>query len=550
MVLDLSDLPNGIERVNFSSDFRAAHNAYLVNADYTYGLALSNDVPQLGIAGGNTAGGNHRLYSLADPRAPQLLSVSAAGYAHDLASVPIGDARKNSQCVNAQAAARCQVLSDFNENTVDVWDITNPSAPQLLSSQQYTNFGYVHSGWWTEDGRYLLVHDELDERDHGLNTTVRVFDLANLLAPVLAGSWVGPTRAIDHNGYVKGNRYYVSNYSEGLTVLDLTDPTAPTRVGYFDTFAGSSVTNFVGAWGVYPFFASGTIAVGDINSGLYLLRNETLGSAAGSFAIANAALAGTEGETLSVTVNRSAGAGAVSVDLEMLAATATAADATLAATTLNWAAGETQPKTAALTLTGDAVSEGLELLLLRLKSPRGGATIAYPDTTAVSIAEPGATTRIRLLDYALAIDDARGKALVTVTRHGSAGGEARVSFRTLTGGTHGGVTPAQGELVWANGEAGGKVASVELNPATLGGGQSATIQMEFSNAVNASLEAADGSPVLVVPLTVTVSDSGSPSAPPPSAPPPPSGSGGGGGTFSLLALLVLGALLARRRRFV
>jgi MYXO-CTERM domain-containing protein len=475
--------------------------------------------------------------------------VSATGYAHDLASFPVGDARKTSQCVNAQAHARCQVLSDFNENTVDVWDITNPAAPEMLSSQPYANASYVHSGWWTEDGRYLLVHDELDERNHGLNTTVRVFDLANLLAPTFAGSWVGPTRAIDHNGYVKGNRYYISNYSEGLTVLDLTDPRQPARVGYFDTFPASSETNFVGAWGVYPFFASGTIAVGDINSGLYLLRNETLAPAAGSFAMANAALAGAEGDTVNVTVNRSGGEGTVAVEIEMLAATATAPDVVLGSTTLVWADGDTQPKTAALSLATDGVSEGLELLLLRLKRPLGaGATIAYPDTTAVSIADLGATTRVRLLDYAPAIDDARGKALVTATRHGSAGGEARVSFRTLTSGTHGGVTPAQGELVWADGEAGGKIATVVFDPATLLGGQSGTIQMEFSNAVNGSLEASDGSSVLVLPLTVTVSDSSAPPVAPPPQPPASSGGDGGGGSFSVLALLALGLLLARRRR--
>jgi MYXO-CTERM domain-containing protein len=195
------------------------------------------------------------------------------------------------------------------------------------------------------------------------------------------------------------------------------------------------------------------------------------------------------------------------------------------------------------------VSEGLELLLLRLKRPLGaGATIAYPDTTAVSIADLGATTRVRLLDYAPAIDDARGKALVTATRHGSAGGEARVSFRTLTSGTHGGVTPAQGELVWADGEAGGKIATVVFDPATLLGGQSGTIQMEFSNAVNGSLEASDGSSVLVLPLTVTVSDSSAPPVAPPPQPPASSGGDGGGGSFSVLALLALGLLLARRRR--
>ena len=36
-------------------------------------------------------------------------------------------------------------MSDFNENTVDTWDVTNPQVPQLLSSVTYPNASYVHS---------------------------------------------------------------------------------------------------------------------------------------------------------------------------------------------------------------------------------------------------------------------------------------------------------------------------------------------------------------------------------------------------------------------
>ena len=210
------------------------------------------------------------------------------------------------------------MLTDFNENTLDIWDVTDPNSPQLLASQPYPNASYAHSGWWSEDGRYVFVQDELDERDFGLNTTIRVFDMADLRAPVLAGSWVGPTRAIDHNGYVKGNRYYISNYSEGLTVLDLTNPARRRASASSTRSPPSAETGFVGAWGVYPFFASGVVAVGDINSGLYLLRNETLATPRGAFSVASAKLSGTEGQALAINVNRSAGSGAVSVRLDVL----------------------------------------------------------------------------------------------------------------------------------------------------------------------------------------------------------------------------------------
>jgi choice-of-anchor B domain-containing protein len=549
IVLDLSALPNGVARVNTNSDFRAAHNAYLVNADYSYGLAQSTDAPTLGIAGAGINGGNYRLYSLQDPRVPQLVRVSASGYAHDLASYAVADARKNTQCFNAASRPVCEVLSDFNENTVDVWDISDPAAPQLLSSQPYANASYVHSGWWTEDGRYLLVHDELDEQNLGLNTTVRIFDLANLRAPSLAATWSGPTRAIDHNGYVKGNRYYISNYSEGLTVLDLTDPRAPARIGYFDTFPTNSNPGFVGAWGVYPFFASGTIAVGDINTGLYLLRNETLGTPAGSFSMGSASLAGIEGQTLNLSVGRTSGTDAVSVDLEVLHATASPNDANLASTTLNWAAGDTQPKTAALSLTSDGQNEDLEMLLVRLRNPQGGATIGYPDTTIVTLGDTNATSRLRILDTAPVIDEARGKAYVGINRLGSASGEVRLSYRTLTGGTYGGVTATQGEFVWPDGDSTAKLATLTLNPATLSGGQSGQFQVEFFNPINAALENAGGTGVTTLPLTLTVNDNASAPNPPPPTPPTSSG-GGGGGAVSILMLALLGSILAARRRYV
>jgi choice-of-anchor B domain-containing protein len=551
LILDLSGLPNSVQALGPSSDHRSAHNVYMINADYTFGLAQTSDGVQLGIAGSNLNTGNFRLYSLAaNPRSPQLLSVANFGYAHDLSSFAVKDARKNTQCVNAQSQPQCQVLSDFNENTVDIWDITNPGSPQRLASQPYPNAAYVHSGWWTEDGRYLLVHDELDEQNFSLNTTIRVFDLADLRAPVLAGSWVGPTRAIDHNGYVRGNRYYVANYSEGLTVLDITDPRNPTRIGFFDTFPASAQMGFVGAWAAYPFYPSGAIAIGDINSGLYIVRNEALATPRGSFVMANAALGGTEGQALSINVNRNGGStGAVTVDLEVLYATAGATDASIGSTTLSWADGDAAAKSATVNLAADAQAEGLELLMVRLRNPQGGATIGYPETTHVSIAESGSSTTLRLLDHAPAINETRAKALITLTRHGSANGEARASYRTIAGGTYNGVTATQGELVWADGDASGKVVTVQLNPATLSPGQSGTFQMEFFNAVNASLES-NGQTIAVLPLTVTVNDPATvtPPPPPPPQPPaaPPASSGGGGGAHHLWLSLLLGLLAAMR----
>jgi choice-of-anchor B domain-containing protein len=547
IILDLSALPNGVERVNFAADFRAAHNIYLVDADYSFGLPLGNAPPQLSVAGAGVNGGNYRLYSLAQPRAPQLLRVSTTGYAHDTSSFVVADQRKATQCADA-TAPRCQAFADFNENTVDIWDVTNAAAPTLLARQSYPNASYVHSGWWTEDGRFLLVHDELDEMNAGLNTTVRVLDMANLRAPVLAGSWTGPTRAIDHNGFVKGNRYYVANYAEGLTVLDLTDPRAPARLGYFDTFPTSSQPAFVGAWGVYPFFASGTLAVADINSGLYLLRNETLDSVYGTLSMARATLNANEGQTIQVAVQRSGGThGAASVQLELLHATTDAGDAELSTTQVNWADGDGGDKTATLTLANDALAEDMDLLMVRLKNPQGGATLNYPDTSFVYLTEGGKAPRIHLLDATVGVDQRRGKAIVTVLRTESLAGTARISYRTLPNTGFSGFTPQQGELVWLPGDAAAKIVSVDLNTAALPAGQSGTFQVEFFAPSGADLEA-NGSVATTTLANVTVNNTDV--APPPAGQPTPSVSPapkrGGGGAMDLWLLVFLNLAVGTR----
>ena len=52
-----------------------------------------------------------------------------------------------------------------------------------------------------------------------------------------------------------------------------------TEVGFFDTYPASNSNSFNGAWSVYPYFASGSIIISDIESGLFVVKkNAFLGS--------------------------------------------------------------------------------------------------------------------------------------------------------------------------------------------------------------------------------------------------------------------------------
>ena len=441
-VIDMRDLPHSVNRISYSSDFLAAHNVYASNTDFTTGLSVTGATPTLIIAGSSIGGGLFRSYSLADPASPTFLVMptgSNSDYMHDAASMIITDARKDTQCVNA--ADYCEVLFDFNESTVDLWDITQPANPVRLSRTPYNNASYVHSGWVSEDQQYLFVQDELDEQRLGLQTTLRAFSIANLASPQTSGDWEGPTTAIDHNGFVRGNRYYMSNYSRGLTILDISDPQNPAPAGRLDTYPFSDNANFVGAWGAYPFFPSGNIAVSDIDSGLYMVADRTLDVPEGSLRFAATSFSASEGQPAAVVVDRVGSAsGAVSVRWEAIPATADAADVQFAGTgprlsgSIAWADGDSASKTINLDFIDDGSAEGLELLLLKLYAPSGGATLSAPNIAGVYASDPADAPRIGFDREAIAIGERGfGKAVVVLQRRGSAAGAVSVDYAVSNG---------------------------------------------------------------------------------------------------------------------
>ncbi len=388
LIIDLSNLPTSAQVISTDRTDLSAHNVYLSNVDYSTGVSLSGASPYLHIAGSNKNGGAYNTYSLSNPAS--LTSVfkpsdaTRGDYSHDLSSMIIHDSRKDTQCVNG--GQNCEVFFDFNENNFQLWDKTDNSDPQRLSQTTYTNAQYVHSGWYTEDKLVVIVHDELDEQRVGLNTTVRFFEINDLRSPNLISTWTGPTRAIDHNGFVRGNRYYMSNYERGLTVLDITNPASPFEVGFFDTYPINDSASFNGAWGVYPFLPSGTILVSDINSGLYILKDNTLNSTNGSFKFGASSYAATEGDTITVTVERVNGnLDDVQIGWELTPGSADNRDYVEASGVLQWSDTETGAKTINISTNSDSANEVTEEFFIRLFDPRNGATLAVPNLSRISI---------------------------------------------------------------------------------------------------------------------------------------------------------------------
>lgn len=273
-VFDLTRLRNvNNAPVTFTPDahydgFGSAHNivinekngfAYAVGTREAY--STQTPVPLL-------FNGGPYIVNIENPTSPFFVSgYGLVGYTHD------------AQVVNYSGPDQDHVGKELyigsNANEVVILDITNKNSVQIISTVQYTNVAYSHQGWFTEDQRFFLMGDEIDELNFGFNTRTVVFDFTDLDNPFQSFDYFGPTPAIDHNGYVRGDKYYLANYTAGMRVIDISDIDNQNlvEVGFFDTHPESDDVSFNGAWSLYPYFASGNIVISDMNRGLFVVKD-------------------------------------------------------------------------------------------------------------------------------------------------------------------------------------------------------------------------------------------------------------------------------------
>ncbi|MDG1284847.1 MAG: choice-of-anchor B family protein [Flavobacteriaceae bacterium] len=241
------------------TEFGSAHNIFInETSGYAYVVGTNRSGPFSGGA---------LFINIQNPTSPVSEGgFAAGGYSHDVQVItytgPDNDHTGK------------EILVGSNEDEVVIADVSDKANPFIISTLTYPNTSYTHQGWFTEDLNYFIVGDELDERDFGNNTRTLVFDLRDLDNPLFDFDYLGPTTAIDHNGYPNGNDYFLANYRAGVRVLDLSQigSGSLTEIGFFDTYPENDNAAFNGVWNVYPFFTSGNIVISDIERGLFIIR--------------------------------------------------------------------------------------------------------------------------------------------------------------------------------------------------------------------------------------------------------------------------------------
>jgi len=259
-IFDLTRLRNVIEPpVIFTND------AHFSNFGNAHNIVINEDTGFAYAVGTGTCSGGLHMIDISTPASPiDAGCFSADGYTHDAQCViyngPDVDHVGNEICFNS------------NEDTLTIVDVTNKNAPIQLSRTGYDNSQYTHQGWLTEDQRYYMMNDELDETNNGHNTKTYIWDLIDLDSPQLKGFYNGPKESIDHNLYIKGNYAYLTNYTSGLSIVDITDIGNNNfqEVANFDGYPSSDAAGFQGGWSNYPYFESGNVIMSDIQGGLFI----------------------------------------------------------------------------------------------------------------------------------------------------------------------------------------------------------------------------------------------------------------------------------------
>lgn len=177
-------------------------------------------------------------------------------------------------------------------------DLTKPSTPVFTGRTVYPSEadGDAHSAQYDEGRKLLFTADEDFCKASGAGIEkgfgyMRVYDFSKPSAPKQIGSYRTPNSLgtddqaagdfVIHNNFLLGTDVYSSWYTDGVRVVDVSDPRAPKEVANFVPPATSNpvkpsqrgvLTNTTQVWGVVVDEATGLVYASDMNSGLWILK--------------------------------------------------------------------------------------------------------------------------------------------------------------------------------------------------------------------------------------------------------------------------------------
>jgi hypothetical protein len=281
-------------------EFEVEHRADL-GRTFAYVTVPTSRYPDTETASGyrdDDGDGDFRLIDITNPEDPSQVS--------DWGIQDIGGPFSTGQGCDADANyghgaepsadGRLVFLSYWDSGFVRL-DLTDPSVPVFEGRTVYpaNADGDAHSSQWDEDRELLFGADEdfCKTSGPGIETGygyMRIYDYSNPGSPTQIGEYRTPNSMgtqdpaagdfVIHNNFLVGTDVYSSWYTDGVRVIDASDPVEPVEVAHFVPPAGQNpvkpsqrgvLANTTQVWGVVV-DETGLVYASDMNTGLWILR--------------------------------------------------------------------------------------------------------------------------------------------------------------------------------------------------------------------------------------------------------------------------------------
>ena len=245
VIVDMNGAPDNFSLYQYYGDTQAG---------VTFDTGHTIFIDENGIAyifGANYGEGGAIMLDLnTDPINPQLLGVYDENYIHD--GFVRGDTLWAGEIYNGWFSV------------INVADKSNP----IVMATQQTPDTVTHNTWLSDDSKYIFTTDEVAYAKVACYDVSDINDI-KLISQVADDPSSG---SIPHNTYYKDGFIITSWYEDGLRIHDATHPQSLVQMTQYDTYPQSGGADFVGCWGVYPYFPSGIIIASDMSTGLFVLQ--------------------------------------------------------------------------------------------------------------------------------------------------------------------------------------------------------------------------------------------------------------------------------------
>ncbi len=248
LMIDLSSLPGD---TNLTVKYYSGNDTIKVSSAHNLFIDEKGVLYLFGALHGNGTTANVVMLDVkTDPMNPTVIGVVKCPYVHD------GYARGDTLYV-----------AHVRDGYFTIWDIKDKAKPVKLV-QHATTTAMTHQIWISDDAKRLFIAQEIS------NGYIEEYDISDfsdvqLLSKVQSSPG---NKVVPHNTFFINDYLVTSQYTDGVTVHDVSKPGVMVEVGNFDTHPEASDQNMDGCWGVYPWLPSGHIIASDGKKGLFVLK--------------------------------------------------------------------------------------------------------------------------------------------------------------------------------------------------------------------------------------------------------------------------------------